>query len=421
MNKPRIFYGWYIVTAGMLITMIHGALYVYGFGAFFVHFQQAFNASRAQIGLVLGLARLEGGLVAPLAGFLVDRYGPRKLMLFGLTLLGLGFILLSQVNSLLMFYLVFIGIMSTGSSFGSSRPIQISLANWFIKRRSRAMGFLMTGFGIGGSFVFVFSWVIESFGWRNACIIAGIIIWVVSIPLSLFVRHKPEDMGLTPDGFGDSSFVDSVASLPNGESATYEEPSFTAREALSTRAFWMLALVYACWSMVPPTMTAHMIPYLQQEVGASPAVAALSLSAFAFISLFGRVPIGWLGDYVNLKYLLALLFVMMGLGLIMFSLIHDTKWIPLALVVLGPAYGGSLPLRPAIQGHFFGRKSFGTIGGLLQFFDLPATVAAPFLVGWIADTTSYRLGFQIVAFLVIIGSACVLFANKPVYTSSKEG
>jgi sugar phosphate permease len=400
--------------------MIHGALYVYGFGAFFVHFQQAFNASRAQIGLVLGLARLEGGLVAPLAGFLVDKYGPRKLMLFGLTLLGFGFILLSQVNSLLMFYLVFIGIMSTGSSFGSSRPIQISLANWFIKRRSRAMGFLMTGFGIGGSFVFVFSWVIESFGWRNACIIAGIIIWVISIPLSLFVRHKPEDMGLRPDGFGDSSFVDSVASLPNGENATYEEPSFTAREALSTRAFWMLALVYACWSMVPPTMTAHMIPYLQQEVGASPAVAALSLSAFAFISLFGRVPIGWLGDYVNLKYLLALLFVMMGLGLIMFSLIHDTKWIPLALVVLGPAYGGSLPLRPAIQGYFFGRKSFGTIGGFLQFFDLPATVAAPFLVGWIADTTSYRLGFQIVAFLVIIGSVCVLFANKPVYTSSKE-
>ena len=168
-------------------------------------------------------------------------------------------------------------------------------------------------------------------------------------------------------------------------------------------------------------MTAHMIPYLQQEVGASASVAALSLSAFAFISLFGRVPIGWLGDYVNLKYLLALLFVMMGLGLIMFSLIHDTKWIPLALVVLGPDYGGSIPLRPAIEGHFFGRKSFGTIGGLLQFFDLPATVAAPFLVGWIADTTSYRLGFQIVAFLVIIGSACVLFANKPVYTSSKEG
>ena len=425
MNKPRIFYGWYIVTAGMLITMIHGALYVYGFGAFFVHFQQAFNASRAQIGLVLGLARLEGGLVAPLAGFLVDKYGPRKLMLFGLTLLGLGFILLSQVNSLLMFYLVFIGIMSTGSSFGSSRPIQISLANWFIKRRSRAMGFLMTGFGIGGSFVFVFSWVIESFGWRNACIIAGIIIWVISIPLSLFVRHRPEDMGLRPDGFGDSNNFVSSTSLDNRddpeEVAYDEEPSFTAREALSTRAFWMLALVYACWSMVPPTMTAHMIPYLQQEVGASPAVAALSLSAFAFISLFGRVPIGWLGDYVNLKYLLALLFVMMGLGLIMFSLIHDTKWIPLALVVLGPAYGGSLPLRPAIQGHFFGRKSFGTIGGLLQFFDLPATVAAPFLVGWIADTTSYRLGFQIVAFLVIIGSACVLFANKPVYTSSKEG
>ncbi|MQF99009.1 MAG: MFS transporter [SAR202 cluster bacterium] len=286
------------------------------------------------------------------------------------------------------------------------------------------MGFLMTGFGIGGSFVFVFSWVIESLGWRNACIVAGIIIWVISLPLSLFVRHKPEDMGLRPDGFSDSDNFAPSTSLYNRddeEEVTYdEEPSFTAREALSTRAFWMLAPVYACWSMVPPTMTAHMIPYLQQEVGASPAVAALSLSAFAFISLFGRIPVGWLGDYVNLKYLLALLFVMMGVGLLMFSFIHNTRWIPVALVILGPAYGGSLPLRPAIQGHFFGRKSFGTIGGFLQFVDLPATVAAPFLVGWIADTTSYRLEFQIVAVLVIIGSICVLLANRPVYAQSKK-
>ena len=416
MKTNRIFYGWYIVTAGVLITTIHGVLYLYGFGAFFIHFQNAFGASRAQIGLVLGLSRLEGGLVAPIAGYLVDKYGPRRLMLFGLTLLGLGFIVVSQVHTLAMFYLVYVGMMATGASFGSSRPIQISLANWFIRKRSRVMGFLMTGFGIGGSFVFVFSWVIETYGWRPSCVMAGIIIWSVSIPLSLIIRHRPEDMGLLPDGVTEMPEI-TVANASEADSdagrQSLGEIDFTVKQALSTRAFWMLALVYATWSMVPPTMTAHMIPYLQQEVGATPAIAALSLSAFAFISLFGRIPIGWIGDYVNLRYLLSGLFVLMGIGILILANIHTTALIPLALIFLGPAYGGSLPLRPAIQGYFFGRKSFGTIGGLLQFFDLPATVAAPFLVGWIADVASYRLGLHIIAVVVIVGSLGVLAATRP--------
>jgi OFA family oxalate/formate antiporter-like MFS transporter len=417
MKKVRVFYGWYIVLAGMLITIIHGAVYVYGFGAFFIHFQNAFNASRAQIGLVLGLSRLEGGLVAPVSGYIVDRFGPRRPMLFGLVLVGFGFILLSRVNTLIMFYAVYVGLLATGSSFGSARPIQISLANWFIRRRSRVMGFLMTGFGIGGSLVFAYSWVIETFGWRTACVFSALLILVVSIPLALVIRHRPEDMGLLPDGEDPANWKNTPAS---GESESVDksnsvlnETNLTARQAMSTKAFWILALVFATWSLVPPTITAHMIPYLQQELGASPAIAALSLSGFAFISLFGRIPIGWLGDYVNLRYLLAILFVFMGLGMLILAQIQTTAYIPLALIVMGPAYGGSVPVRPALQGYLFGRMAFGTIGGLLQFFDLPAAIAAPVFVGWIADEYSYRLGFRIVAGLIIIGSLAVLAAKPP--------
>ena len=417
MKKTRVFYGWYIMLAGMAITVIHGALYVYGFGAFFIHFQNAFNASRAQIGLVLGLSRLEGGLVAPVSGFIIDRFGPRRPMIFGLILVGVGFILLSRVDTLIMFYFIYVGLLATGSSFGSARPIQISLANWFIKKRSRAMGFLMTGFGIGGSLVFVYSWVIEALGWRSACVLSGVLILVVSIPLSLVIKHRPEDMGLLPDGEDPENWKDTPAS-GEGESvdksnSVLNETNLTARQAMGTKAFWILALVFATWSLVPPTITAHMIPYLQQEIGATPAIAALSLSGFAFISLFGRIPIGWLGDYVNLRYLLAILFVFMGLGLLVLAQIKTTAYIPLALIIMGPAYGGSVPVRPALQGYLFGRMAFGTIGGLLQFFDLPAAIAAPVFVGWIADEYSYRLGFRIVACLIIIGSLAVLAAKPP--------
>ena len=111
--------------------------------------------------------------------------------------------------------------------------------------------------------------------------------------------------------------------------------------------------------------------------------------------------------------MLSALFVLMGVGLLILAQIKTTAFIPFALIIMGPAYGGSVPIRPALQGYLFGRMAFGTIGGLLQFFDLPAAIAAPVFVGWIADESSYRLGFQIVAGLIIFGSVAVLAAKPP--------
>tara|TARA_Y100000588_G_C14276254_1_gene934472 strand:+ start:1688 stop:2962 length:1275 start_codon:yes stop_codon:yes gene_type:complete len=417
--KPQnIFYGWYIVASGLVITVLQGGLYVYGFGAFYTPFLNSFGATRAQVAGVLSLTRLEGGLIAPVAGFLIDKYGPRRLMLFGLSMMGLGFVLLSRASNLFMLYAVFV-VMATGSSFDSARPVQVALANWFIRRRGRVMGLLMTGFGIGGSLVFVVAWLIDTFGWRSAAVISGVTIWVVGLPLSLLVRHKPEDMGLLPDGEQPNSpNVDQSKELNGNRENISEtevdlEENFTARQALKTRAFWMLVLVYGAWSILPPTLSVHQFAFLQEEVGISYSEAGLWVSAFSFVSLFGRVSVGWISDYINPRYLLAILYVLMGVGMLLMSTVHSNWQILLYILVMAPAYGGSIPLRPTIQGYFFGRESFGTIGGLLQFFDLPVTVASPVFVGYIADVWDYRLGFQIVAGFVALGALFVLAAHPP--------
>ncbi|MCL0043306.1 MFS transporter, partial [Dehalococcoidia bacterium] len=350
--KPqKVFYGWYIVASGLVITVLQGGLYVYGFGAFYTPFLNSFGATRAQIAGVLSLTRLEGGLIAPVAGFLIDKYGPRRLMLFGLSMMGLGFVLLSRANSLLMLYGVFV-VMATGSSFGSARPVQVALANWFIRRRGRVMGLLMTGFGIGGSLVFVVAWLIDTFGWRTAAVISGVTIWVVGLPLSLVVRHKPEDMGLLPDDEQpNSSDLDQSEEL-NGtkenipDTGVDLEENFTARQALKTRAFWMLVLVYGAWSILPPTLSVHQFAFLQEEVGISYSEAGLWVSAFSFVSLFGRVSVGWISDYINPRYLLAILYVLMGVGMLLMSTVHSNWQILLYILVMAPAYGGSIPLRP---------------------------------------------------------------------------
>ncbi len=415
-QRPRIFYGWYIVAAGMTVTTLQGALFVYGFGAFFTHFQKTFNATSAQISGVTSLARLEGGLMAPVSGYLIDRFGPRRLMLLGFTGLGLGFILLSFVDSLVMLYVVFVGVMATSASFGTGRPVQVALMNWFIRKRGRVMGLHTTGFAIGASLIFILAWAIETFGWRAAAAGAGVIMMTVGIPVSLIIRHRPEDMGLLPDGTkpavltGDETAgADGLSPAANGP----REIDLTPKQALRTRNFWLLVVVNAVWAMFPAIITVHHFPYLIKEVGISYTMAGLVVSAYSFISIFGRLGFGWLGDVVSIRYLMAVLFVAQALGLAVMSLITSPWQIPFYILLMAPAYGGVVPLRQAIQGHFFGRRSYGTISGLLLFADLPMTVAAPVLLGWLSDIGSYRLGFQIVAALTLIGAVAVLATRKP--------
>ncbi|MBI2855598.1 MAG: hypothetical protein HYX93_01990, partial [Chloroflexi bacterium] len=130
MRVPRIFYGWWIVTAGVLLSLLQGSFYLYGFGVLYIPLLRALGTTRAALGGAIGLSRLQGGLIAPLAGWLIDRHGPRRIMFVGLAIMGVGWFAFSMINSLLMLYVIFI-VMSAASSLGSTRPITVAVANWF--------------------------------------------------------------------------------------------------------------------------------------------------------------------------------------------------------------------------------------------------------------------------------------------------
>ena len=149
-------------------------------------------------------------------------------------------------------------------------------------------------------------------------------------------------------------------------------------------------------------------------MGASPVYAASLASITLLISVPGRVIFGWIGDYLNIRVLLATLLLVQGIGVLAMSMIPSLGWAPLYIALLGPAYGGSAALRQAIVAHFYGRRNFGTISGLLQFVDLPGTVTGPIFVGLMVDTfDSYRLGFQIVALFLALGAAALFIARRP--------
>ena len=429
--------------------MVTSAVYHYGFSAFFIPWRESFGWSRAILAGVVGMSRLEGGLVAPVAGWFIDKYGPRRIMFLGLVMMGGGFFALSRVNSLLMLYVVFIALLATGASFGTGRPVQVAVANWFVRRRGLTLGLLTAGSGIGGSLVFLFAMVVDSFGWRAGAIAAGLIMWGIGFPLALIIRHRPEQMGLLPDGdrIPSSRGVTVVAGREDSMSRSQipaatqginpkeidsasspilrlrrlwkrdprPEIDLTMWQALRTQAFWLTVLTWATWATMPGISTVHIAPFLSEELGLDFVVALGALSFFAASSVIGRIGFGLLADYMNIRLLVAGLLLMQGIGMLLFSQVQTLAQVPFYIIVFALPYGGTLTMRPVITGYFFGRKNFGTIGGLLQFVELPAIVIAPVWVGWMADalTDGYRIAFRIMAVILIIGAVFILLSRRP--------
>ncbi len=370
-------------------------------------------------------------------------------MFLGLGMMGLGFFALSRVNSLLMLYVVFLGLLATGASFGTGRAVQVAVANWFIRRRGIALGLVTAGSGIGGSTVFLFALIVDSFGWRVGAILAGIALWSIGLPLAAIIRHKPEEMGLLPDGDRvaaatrvpavaggeDSKSRGSTPASPQGTnpkeiaSASPDpiklrhfwmrdprpEIDLTVWQALRTQAFWLTVLTWATWASMPGISTVHIAPFLSEELGLDFVVALGALSFFAGTSVIGRVGFGLLADYLNIRLLVASLLVMQGIGMLLFSQVQTLAQVPFYIIIFALPYGGTLTMRPVLTGYFFGRKNFGTIGGLLQFVELPAIVAAPIWVGWMADVlpNGYRIAFRIMAVILIVGAAFILLSRRP--------
>ena len=445
LKPPRIFYGWWIVLAGLGITLVGDAFFDYGFSSFFIPWRDSFGWSRSLLGGVVGLSRLVGGLMAPIIGWLIDKYGPRRMMFLGLGIMGLGFIALSRINSLVMLYVVYIGLVAVGSRLGTFRPAQVAVANWFIRYRGRAMGIVMTGPGLGGSFVFLFALFINTFGWRAGAVLAGLSVWTLGFPLASVFRHRPEQYGLLPDGERVPREIGMAPAAGMGGWMTQEgEPSaeqereastppqptrrqrfwmrdprpeidLTVWQALRSQAFWMMALSDALRGGVGGIIFVHIAPFLAEELKLDYVVAISAISIFAFASIFGRLGCGFLGDYVNIRLLMAILLLLQGLGIFLVSQVNTLTQVTIYIAIVGFPFGGMVALGGVIRGYFFGRRYFGTIGGFSQFAHLPAAVAAPIWVGWLADAIpdGYRVAFKITSVLLVAAALTILLARRP--------
>ncbi len=404
-----MFYGWRIVFFGFFINAFGVGTFFYGFSTFFNPMTEEFGWSRAKMAGVYSLSRLEGGIEGPLVGWLIDRFGARKLLLIGCVMTGFGFILISQISSLWHLYLVFGIILSIGYNMGFSHGTGAVIAKWFIRKRGRALSILITGNGIGGAvFVPLIAFLIVTFGWRWAITIVGISTFLIPLPLSFFMRSTPEKMGLVPDG----EPLTAASSMDSDENEMLlEETDFTVLEALRTRAFWIYVGSMVLRSCILSSIVVHQIPHLT-DIGIPYQQASRVLGLMVLFSVPGRFVFGWLGDRFDKRVLLFLLCLQQGLGLFIFVNARTIELLYLFVLVYGLSYGGVIPLTIALRADLFGRRNYATIAGVSQFFSMFGTVVAPVLAGLLYDKTqSYAIAFYIFIALIILSG--VLFMLLP--------
>ncbi len=412
-----IFYGWWIVGAGFSLQAINGGLLFHGFTVYFLPLQNQFGWSGALIAGGFSLSRFESAILGPIQGWAVDRYGPRLIMLGGIILFGIGFLIFGAVNSIFTFFLAF-AFLSVGSSLGGFLSISATIAQWFSRRRSMAMGISMAGMGVGGVMVPAIAWSVTNQGWQTTAFISGILVWVIGIPSALLMRHKPEAYGLLPDGDLPAAVEDGT---PDGLQSTYEsDGSFSAREALRTPAFWLLSGGHAAALLVVSTVSIHQVPHMVRNVGLSLEAAGGMVALLLAVTVVGQLSGGYVADRMNKQLLLVACMLGHAAGMLLLAFATNVPHLLMFAVLHGLAWGVRGPTIQAIRADYFGRASFGTIMGFSSLVIMLAMIAAPVFAGWMADLRGgdYQLPFTILAGLVALGSIFFMFARKPVLKGS---
>lgn len=413
--RGRVFYGWWIAAAATLLNALSGGIFYFGFSVFFLPISRDLGLSRAQTSLVFAVGRLLGGIQAPVVGALVDKFGPRIIIAVGSTLAGLGLILMGFTHAFWSFFLVYALAVSIGANAGFFSPTAAALNRWFVKRRGTVMGIAFAGVTAGAAVIVpLLSALVRTLGWRAAASVAGIATIAIALPLSLVVRHSPEEMGLVPDG--QRSAEDGTAALPRD--GTTKAVDFTTREALKTSAFWILAIgILIKWS-ISTAVVVHGVPMLVSS-GLSQQDAAYAFSLYAFLNTGSRFAMGLAGDRWSKGRLMALS-TLADIAAMSVLLMANALWQSYLFVLLYAMGNGGTALAGPTLGDYFGGARFATIQGFMTSIFTAGQMASTVLAGYVFDATgSYATAIVVFIISSFVAVVAYWIAKPPSRPSGK--
>jgi MFS family permease len=463
----KIFYGWKMVAAALGLQFLQAAVLNQAFGAYVATLSQEFGWSKTALSAGAALQSIEAAILGPLLGWIVDRFGAQGMIRVGILIFGVGFMALSQIDTLTGFYLAVVTI-AIGSSLCGYFPLTVAVVQWFEKKRARALSMMSMGLALGGVFVPAVAWSMQTFGWRITAFGSGVAAMLIGFPLARVFKRSPEDVGERIDGEPAANPPPPQAAAPGapgigpvlasseqepamaiavaaqnpavstttdptanaeqktasdqtvvpeatgGEREASEPRQFTPAEALRTSAFWLLAIGHGFALLVVSAVNVHAIPHMNSGLGYSLAEASLFITLMT-VAQAGGVMLGWVLSerFEKRKVAAACMFMHAG-GLLMLTFaLHPIMLVGFSLLH-GIAWGLRGPFMQAIRADYFGRRSIGMILGLSAAFIAVGQVCGPMVAGSLADATGdYRTGFTVLALIAMGGSIAFLKARRP--------
>jgi MFS family permease len=402
----KTFYGWRIVVAGGALQFLQSLLLNQAFGAYVAVLTEERGWSKTALSGAAALKSTEVALLGPVLGWMVDRFGSQGIIRAGILTFGIGFMLLSQTDTLAGFYAAFV-VVALGSSMFSNFLVSVAIIQWFEKRRARALSALQFGGAVGGIFVFLVALSIQTFGWRATAFGSGVIAILIGWPLARVIRSRPEDHGETVDGLPPAPMDTGLPEAPSRR-------AFSAREALRTSAFWLISLGHGFSLFVVSAVNVHAITHMKEGLGYSLAAASLVFALVTVGQFFG-VMLGWMiSDKFEKRLVAAACMLMHAAGLLMLTYATGPAILAVSALVHGTAWGLRGPFMQAIRADYFGRRSIGLIIGLSSLVTVFGQIGGPIIAGAFADWTgNYRAGFTLLAVLAGLGSLFFLLAKPP--------
>lgn len=415
-----MFYGWFMAGVGALVMALGTVPLFQGLPVWNPVLRNAFGWSAGQMSWAFAVSRIEGGLLGPVEGLIIEKLGPRRMVFIGMTILGTGFILFSQIQQLWQLYAVFF-IMSMGAALGTWLPMMTVMNHWFVRKKTRAMSMVMEGFALGGVVIpLLLAWAVggtdpavsERFGWRITAFVVGFLIVSLALPLSRLVRNRPEELGLRPDGDLADNASDSV-NQPTTNPEPGTETGFTWQEAIRTRSFWLISFGHATSSIVIVSIMVHLGLMLDDRGFSLQTISAVVATYTAVNAIFILVG-GYLGDRMPIRFPAFAFSAVQSVAVVVLVLAHDKPMLFLFAVILGIGFGGRTPVTTSIRGVYFGRKAFAAITGISMVPMNLLLFSAPLFAGYMRDATgTYNTPFLIIAVVCLIGSFLFLLLGNP--------
>ena len=383
-------------------------------GFFFNPLGSEFGWSRSGIAAVQTIARVTEALIAPVVGPFIDKYGARVLMPVGAVIVGITMLGVTQISTLWQFYLFRGVVVAIGFTLMGALVTDVAINNWFVRKRGRAIAFARLGSNLSNIiFVPVTVFVIASSGWRTMFVVFAVVTWlVVLIPSVTFMRRRPEDMGLHPDG----DVPDDI--IPNNKESTGVttvpgEPVWNRREVLTTGSFWLLAASLGISSMAFQGINISLAAYIQDLNYDNTTLAAV-MTVRAIIMAAVLPFMGIVAEHSHRVSVRVIPFIIQGLGAFLFLLAEQPVFLWLAVAVYGIGMSGIGVIQGIIWANYFGRFSLGLVRsmGFLAAFGFGA--AGPVAMNVVFDITgSYRPAFIVIIGLFAVAALLIGVARPP--------